>query len=328
MKNNILLLFFIAIGTFSNAQSVEELFDTARINFVMDSIENSLEYQTGRVQIVNGEAYIDVPDNFKFLNGEQAEYVLKDLWGNPPSDELPEGMLVPKAHGVLSDVTYAIEVTYEDIGYINDEDAKDIDYDELLESIQEDAEMRNEYLKEEGYSTVEIVGWAAPPRYDEVNKKLYWAQEAKFGDSPINTLNYNIRILGRKGLVNLNAIGTMDILDLVEKEIPDVLASVHYNEGSRYSDFDSKYDKVAAVGIGGLIAGKVLAKAGILSKIGILLAKFWKIIAIAIFGFFAGMRRFFGGKETKDTTVAMDDQSSDIDSDTVEKVSMDEEENA
>ena len=307
MKKYCSILFLTFVWSSSNAQSVEELFDTARINFVMDSIENELEYQTGRVQIVNGDAYIDVPTNFKFLDGEQAEYVLSDLWGNPPSDELPEGLLVPKDKGVLNDVTYAIEVTYEDIGFINDEDAKEIDYDELLESIKEDSEVRNEYLKKEGYSTVEIIGWAAPPHYDEVSKKLYWAQEAKFGNAEENTLNYNIRILGRKGLVNLNAIGSMEILDLVEKEIPDVLASVHYNEGSRYADFDSKYDKVAAVGIGGLIAGKVLAKAGILAKLGVMLAKFWKIIALAIFGLFAGVRKFFGGQSSSKKPVAKED---------------------
>lgn len=302
--NKYISIFFLSfVVSFSYAQSVEELFDTARINFVVDSIENELNYQTGRVPIVNGDAYIDVPKNFKFLDGEQAEYVLSDLWGNPPSGQLPEGLLVPKDHGVLNNVTYAIEITYEDIGFINDEDAKEIDYEELLESIKEDSELRNEYLRKEGYSTVEIIGWAAPPRYDEVSKKLYWAQEAKFGNSVENTLNYNIRILGRKGLVNLNAIGSMEILDLVEKEIPDVLASVHYNEGSRYSDFDSSYDKVAAVGIGGLIAGKVLAKAGILAKLGILLAKFWKIIALAIFGLFAGVRKFFGGDRSSGKSV-------------------------
>lgn len=319
MKIYISIFFLTCFCSFSNAQSVEELFDTARINFVMDSIENALDYQTGRVQIVGGDAYIDVPKNFKFLDGEQAEYVLTDLWGNPPSQELPEGLLVPIEGGVLNDVTYAIEVTYEDSGFVNDEDAKDIDYDELLESIKEDSELRNEYLKEEGYATFEIIGWAAPPHYDEINKKLYWAQEAKFGSAEENTLNYNIRILGRKGLVNLNAIGSMEILDLVEKEIPEVLASVHYNEGSKYSDFDSKYDKVAAVGIGGLIAGKVLAKAGILAKLGILLAKFWKIIALAIFGLFAGVRRFFGGKEASEEPIANEDSNKEENDESTEQ---------
>ncbi len=290
---SLFLLFFSLQFTIA-----QEEFDSLQFEFLMDSIENALAYETGRVDILDGDAYIDVPDDFKFLNSEQAVYVLTDLWGNPPSDVAPEGMLVPKANGVIKDVTYAIEVTYSEEGYIDDEDAKEIDYDELLEGIQEDTRSFNPERKSLGYPTYEVVGWAAPPHYDEATNKLYWAQELKFEDTDENTLNYNIRILGRRGLINLNAIGTMGILDLVEKDAPHVLASVHYNEGSKYSDFDSKYDKVAAVGIGGLIAGKVLAKAGILAKLGILLAKFWKIIAIAIFGLFAGVRRFFGGKDT------------------------------
>ena len=61
----------------------------------------------------------------------------------------------------------------------------------------------------------------------------------------------------------------------------------------KYKDYKTG-DKVAAVGIGGLVAGtlgvKALAKAGILAKFLPLLAKFWWIIIapiVAIFGFAA-----------------------------------------
>jgi hypothetical protein len=39
---------------------------------------------------------------------------------------------------------------------------------------------------------------------------LYWARELKFGEQPVNTLNYNIRVLGRKGVLVLNFIANMD----------------------------------------------------------------------------------------------------------------------
>jgi uncharacterized membrane-anchored protein len=61
-------------------------------------------------------------------------------------------------------------------------------------------------------------------------------------------------------------------------------------------------DKVATVGIGGLIAGKVLAKAGILAKLGILLAKFWKVIVLAIVGLSVGAKRFFSKVEKEERT--------------------------
>ena len=57
--------------------------------------------------------------------------------------------------------------------------------------------------------------------------------------------------------------------------------SINFDEGYRYSDYKSG-DKIAAVGIGGLVAGtlgvKALAKAGVLAKLLGFVAKFWWVI--------------------------------------------------
>lgn len=57
----------------------------------------------------------------------------------------------------------------------------------------------------------------------------------------------------------------MEQLTEVEAAVPDVLSMVSFTEGNRYSDFNPSIDKVAAIGIGGLIAGKLAAKAGVLA---------------------------------------------------------------
>ncbi|MGB0930939.1 MAG: DUF2167 domain-containing protein [Chitinophagales bacterium] len=203
------------------------------------------------------------------------------------------GMLLPEETSPISDnFTYAIDVHYSDEGYIEDDDAKDLDYDDLLEEMQGDAQAANDQRRELGYPTVELVGWAAPPYYDEANKKLHWAKEIAFEGEEGNTLNYNIRILGRGGYLNLNAIGEMQVLPKVQNDIGNILTSVNFNSGHQYSDFDPSMDKVAAYGIGGLIAGKVLAKAGFFA----LLLKFWKVIAIGVVAFFAFIKRIFSGK--------------------------------
>ena len=66
-------------------------------------------------------------------------------------------------------------------------------------------------------------------------------------------------------------------------------ADVIYKDGSKHTDYKSG-DRIAALGIGGLVAGtlgvKVLAKAGILAKFLPLLAKFWWIIIAPIVAFF------------------------------------------
>lgn len=270
-----------------------------------DSVEQTLKYETGLIQLKDGMATIDVPAGFKYLNAKDSDMIITDIWGNPPSEEGDKslGLLIPENVSPLADSSFAINITYSEDGYVDDEDAKDIDYDELLETMQDDTDAANEMRAEMGYPTVQLVGWASQPFYDADSKKLHWAKELRFADYPDNTLNYNIRILGRKGYLQLNAIGEMYILDEVKSNIDPLLANVSFTEGNRYSDFNPSIDKVAAYGIGGLIAGKVLAKAGIFAKLGLLLAKFWKVILVALAALGGGIMKFF---KKEDNTPAND----------------------
>ena len=164
--------------------------------------------------------------------------------------------------------------------------------------MQEDSKSENEQRLRLGYPQVAIVGWASEPFYDSNTKKLHWAKELKFDSSEINTLNYNVRVLGRRGYMNLNVIGDMDVLQDVQNNINPILESVEFMPGNQYSDFDPDLDEVAAYGIGGLIAGKVLAKAGFF----VLLLKFWKFIAIGVVGLYAAFKKKIFGTKDNDTT--------------------------
>lgn len=298
MRKIIAFCVMLSVGFGIQAQEEENGVDLDSVQLMVaayqhyvDSMEATFDYEYGTVEISEGIASINVPEGFKFLSAEQANYVLTDLWGNPPSQSL--GMLFPKEESPVNSSTYAVELTYEADGYINDEDASDIDYDELLEEMQEDQVEVNKERVKAGYEEIDFVGWASAPFYDAETKKLHWAREIKFGDAEVNTLNYNIRILGRKGHLRLNVISEMDALPKVKEDIDVLLASVEFNQGNRYADFNPELDEVAAYGIGGLVAGKLLAKAGIF----VFLAKFWKIGALAVVGFFGLIRKkLFGGK--------------------------------
>lgn len=286
----LMVLMSCAIFAQSNELSDDELF--AIYEKFKDSVENALHYEYGIVNLENDLATITVPEGFKFLNSEQSNYVLTDLWENPPSEVL--GLLFPEDTTPLSDnFSYAVEVTYSDEGYIADEDAEDIDYEELLDEMKADTDSENEFREENGYEPIELIGWASSPYYDAASKKLHWAKEIKFGESDIHTLNYNIRVLGRQGYLNLNAIGDMDALSQINYDLDAILTSVEFTEGNRYADFDASIDNVAAYGIGGLVAGKLLAKAGLFAG----LLKFWKVIALGAIGAFGIFRKKFFNKE-------------------------------
>ncbi len=256
----------------------------------------TLNYDTtGSVTIGLGMAKFEIPKGFKYLNGKQSEYVLHDLWGNPPSQTL--GMIFPDEADSIFPSTWAIEITYDEDGHVKDDDAKDIKYDELLEQMQKEVKEINPERKKQGYPTFQLTGWASPPYYDEKEKKLHWAKRILFEGDSTETLNYNIRVLGRKGVLILNAIGTMDQLEEIKSQINPILANVNFSDGNKYADFDSNVDKVAAYGIGGLIAGGVLLKTGLFAKIGLVLLKFGKLILIGGAAVVAGIVKFFKGKK-------------------------------
>lgn len=285
-------IFFGVFLLFVGFLFAQEDSNTEEIQSVYDSIAASFTYDRGIVTLDGDMATITVPEGYKFLNAAQSKKVLTDLWGNPPSD--PLGMLFPEDISPVSDnFTYAVEITYSEEGYIDDEDAKDIDYDELLEEMKKDTDLANPERIKLGYGTMDMVGWASVPYYDQEEKKLHWAKELKFEGAEENTLNYNIRVLGRKGYLNLNVIGDMSVLPLVKNDVSNIIASAAFTEGNKYSDFNPDVDKVAAYGIGGLIAGKVLAKAGFFA----LLLKFWKFIAIGAVALFTALKgKIFGNK--------------------------------
>jgi len=304
----VLLVLSICANANAPADSTE-IYQKA-IDLFRDSVNKALTYSTGKIKPDGGHVVLNVPEGFKYLNKDQSKYVLTKLWGNPESaSEEVIGMIFPKDSGPLSDSNYAFVITYSEIGYVKDEDAGKINYDELLKNLQEDEKAENEKRAKAGFQAVHLVGWAQKPYYDSQRKILHWAKELKFdGEEGANTLNYEIRILGRKGMVSLNAVGKMYDLPLVNKDISKVLAVASFTEGNSYFDFDPKVDNVAAWTIGGLVAGKLLAKAGLFAILAKFLAPLWKFIVVAFVGLGAWFKRKLGRKKEADVLEYHSDQ--------------------
>jgi len=261
-----------------------------------EELDSKLAYQTGKVQLSGGMATITLPPSFRFL-GQQDSRKLLVAWGNPPeSAQGVLGMLVPSDVSPLSEDGWAIVVTYDDDGYVNDEDAKTLNYDKVLNEMQEQTVASNEARQKEGFEPITLVGWAEPPHYDAAAHKLYWAKELKFGSSTDHTLNYSIRILGRRGVLVLNAVSSIGQLDVVKKGTPDVLAAVEFNEGHRYADYLPGTDKAAAYGIGGLIVGATAAKAGLFKLIWVAILASKKLILAGLVAAGAAIKKLLGGR--------------------------------
>ncbi len=275
-----LATFFITISAHSQEIDSSQIWN--------DQIEKSLNYKTGVIELGEGNAKLTVPRGFRFLDREQSMYVLTDLWGNP-ADSSTLGMLVPENRGVLDAKGWAFTISFDPMGYVKDDDADDINYDDLLKEQQKEFEDENPQRVKDGYPTIQFIGWASTPFYDKNRKVLHWAKELKFGKDSLSTLNYNLRILGRKGIYMLNAVASLGELNEVKASIDKVLTSVEFNEGDKYANFNPDVDNVAAWTIGGLVAGKILAKVGFFA----IILKFWKLIALGVVGAGAGIMKFF-----------------------------------
>lgn len=254
----------------------------------------SLDRRTGSIPLSELGATLNVPEEFYFLGAEDAEKVLVEIWGNPPGQEVL-GMLLPATHTPFDADSWAVTIEYEQDGYVSDEDAEEIDYAELLEQMKQDTALASEERESQGYESIELVGWAAEPFYDIETHKLHWAKELKFGGGDVHTLNYNIRVLGRRGVMVLNFIAGMDQQPMIESNLDTVLALAEFDSGSRYADFNPDIDEVAAYGLGALVAGKVIAKTGFLALALVFLKKFGVFIVVGLGVLF---KNIFGKKKT------------------------------
>jgi uncharacterized membrane-anchored protein len=254
---------------------------------------SALGWKTGTITLKDGLAKIDLQPGWRFLDGDDAEKVLHDFWGNPPQDP-PLGMIFPPDLGPMDRNAWAVLVAYEEEGHVNDSDASKINYGELLKTMQQSVRDANPEREKMGYPGMELVGWAEPPHYDAATHKLYWAKTLHEIGAPGSGLNYNIRVLGRKGVLVLNAIADVRDLGTVSAQMPRVMAMVDFQPGNTYAEFDPKVDKVAAYGIAGLVAGTavaVAAKAGLLKFMFPLLLAAKKFIIIIVVAIVAAVKK-------------------------------------
>lgn len=279
-----------ALAAINPAMAAEPAAPTAEQQF-----EAGLKFQTGKIALPGGIATLDLPPSFRYLAPADTETVLTKGWGNPPGSTTL-GMIVPANVNVISNDSWGVVVTYNEDGHVADDEADSIKYDELLHKIQQELVDANPERKKQGYGAMTLLNWAESPRYDKTSHKMYWAQELHTEGAPGNTLNYNIRVLGRKGVLVLNAVASMEQLASIREEMKLVTAVSEFTPGNRYTDFNSTTDKVAEYGLAALVAGGVASKLGLFGKLLALLLAFKKIIVVGVAAAGTSIYRFFTGR--------------------------------
>lgn len=254
----------------------------------------SLRPQHGKIPLPAAKASLDLGTAYDFYGPADAKTILVDIWGNPPENaEGVLGLVMQAGKSPIEDNWGAI-VTYEPSGYVADTDAASTDYTAVLKQMQEAEAAENSQRQSAGYPTIHVVGWAESPAYDKASHSMVWARDIKFSDGGADTLNYDVRSLGRAGVLSVNMVSTIPHLTEVQAAAHEFAGHAAFDPGARYTDFNPDMDKQAEYGVGGLVAagaGIVIAKKlGLLAIAGKFLFGFLKPILVGIVALFAAFR--------------------------------------
>ncbi|TFY96163.1 DUF2167 domain-containing protein [Ramlibacter humi] len=226
---------------------------------------------------VRDQAVLKLPDGYVFIPQAESERLLRSM-GNSGGSTLV-GTVFP-----VGKAPWFAVVRYINEGHIADSDAKDWNADDLLKSLREGTEAGNQERAKKGIPEMEIVGWAEAPAYNAGNHRLVWSASTRDkGTTGTQGLgvNYNTYALGREGYISLNLVTDLDLLPQHKPSALQLLSSLEYNGGRRYTDFNSSTDHVAAYGLAALVAGAAAKKLGLFALALAFLAKFAKVIVVA-----------------------------------------------
>ncbi|HMS15216.1 MAG TPA: DUF2167 domain-containing protein [Planctomycetota bacterium] len=245
---------------------------------------NSLNWTKGPNRVpIELIATLDLPEGLRSIASADTQKLQKFVGNNTSEAELLT--VAPEVWG-----DWLILFSWDDCGYVKDEDRDELDGDTLLKSMRENQEADNKRRKAAGLPTLTIDSWAVPPRYNEKSNHLEWATRLKT-DSGEAVINYQTRVLGRNGVMSVILVCPTEELGALSQRTNELLKSFSYSSGEKYAEY-KKGDKVAQYTLAGLVTGggiAVLAKAGLLQK-------FWKVLIIPILAAGAFLKRIFGGK--------------------------------
>ena len=115
-----------------------------------EEIASKLKFQQGEIKLKDGLATLKASANFRYLDPDQTDTVLVQLWGNPPRQEKTLGMLFPAETGPADPESWGVVITYDEDGYVKDDEAAGINYDNMLKEMQEGMREANQERIKQG----------------------------------------------------------------------------------------------------------------------------------------------------------------------------------
>ncbi len=269
---------------------IDELGLSPREKKILETVSR-LKWTPGPTKIALAfDAAIDLPEAYRYLDVPQSKALL-EAYGHTHNERVL-GTIGPK-----SDEPWQVYLDYDDPGYIKDDEK--LDGAEIMKAMQEGQNEVNKERVQMGHKALNLVGWAEPPRYEPGVHHVVWGMTVRTDGDPEDSINYNTRVLGRKGYVAVNLVTDASKLAQYKSRAEDILKATTFNTGFRYEDHTGS-DKVAEYGLAGLIMGGAgLGLAKVAGKVGIvaLFAKFGKAGLLLLAAPLLAIKRFLSRKK-------------------------------
>jgi len=239
------------------------------------------------------QADLKLKEGYQFADGPTTQKLMASMGNHVSKQEV--GLVAPSRE----DADWIMVFEYENTGFVKDDEKDKIDKDALLSSIREGTEAGNERRKEMGVPGLHVTGWFEEPHYDRKTHNLVWALSAE-NDDKRPVVNYNMRVLGRHGVMSVTLVDSPHALAASREEAERLMTDFGYKSGKTYAEFRPG-DKVAEYGLMALVAGGAGAaavKLGLFAWLAKVLAKSGKAIVALVVAVGVGLKnviaRLFG----------------------------------
>ena len=253
-----------------------------------EELLKQLGAQHSGVGRIGSRAEIEIPAGYTFFPPHGTQQLLK-MWGNLVGGD-EEGLIMHEDKG------WSVVFEFDDVGYVKDDEKTELDADKMLKQMQDVEPELNKARKEAGLPAQHTVGFAMPPAYNEQTHNLEWAIRFTVEGEQGEFLNYHTKLLGRNGVMTATLMVEPTELKAVLPDYQKALAGYKFKGGETYAEY-RKGDKVATYGLIGLVAGGTAlaaGKAGLFSKLAVIVAKGGKAIIFGAVALFAAIAKFFG----------------------------------
>src|SRR5258708_6148803 len=187
---------------------------------------SKLGWQFSGDGVIGDKATIKIPEGYAFLGAADTKKFM-ELNENLTSGR--EYLFAPK------DLSWFAVFEFSPVGYVKDDEK--IDADSVLNTVRKSTEKGNEERRKRGWGTLSIQGWRFQPQYDKNAKLLEWAFVATDDRTNAPIINYNTRLLGRTGVMQVVLVSSPEALDQSVGSLKKALGGYDFTRGEKYAEF-------------------------------------------------------------------------------------------